>query len=69
MNMVKSDYSGHLISFNEDGWFNATEVAARFGKRPVEWLLLPESERYISALCEFHKVGKSHFIKTRRGKN
>lgn len=68
MDLIQSDYSGHAISFNENGaWFNATEAAAHFGKRPVEWLRLPETERYISALCDFHKVGKSHFVKTKRG--
>jgi len=70
VNLVKSDYSGHRMSFSEDGaWFNATEAAAVYGKQPYEWMRLPETERYISALCEFHKAGKSRFIKTRRGKN
>lgn len=69
LSLVKSEYGGHRISFNEGAWFNATEAAAFYGKRPVEWLRLPETERYISALCDFHKVEKSHFINTRRGKN
>jgi len=70
MNLIKSDYSGYAISFNEDGWFNATAVAAKFGKpEPAQWLRLPDTERYVAALCDFLNVGKSQIIKTKRGKN
>ena len=68
MNLVKADYSGHRISFSEaDAWFNATEAAAFYGKKPIEWLRIQETEKYIEALCEFHKVGVAHFVKTKRG--
>lgn len=67
--LVLSEYSGLPLSFNEDGWFNATEAASVFGKRPVDWLKLKETETYISRLCEFHKVKQNHFMKTKRGKN
>lgn len=50
-NIIVSEYDGTTVSFSEDGWFNATVVAERFGKRPVDWLRLPETERYIDALC------------------
>lgn len=84
--IIPTNYQGQAISFNEDGWFNATEAAARFGKRPAEWLRLPSTEDYIEALVEVlitsqngncqeslaslatnHKVGLSHFVKTKRG--
>jgi len=68
-NLVIADYQGIVVPFTEDGWFNATKVADKFGKRPVDWLRLPDTERYIGALANFYKVRKSHFIKTRRGKN
>ena len=68
MNLIRSDYGGYGISFDErDAWFNATEAAAHFGKKPIEWLRLPETERYLATLCDFHKVGKSHFVRTIRG--
>lgn len=33
--LVSMNYQGLTVSFNEDGWFNATAAAARFGKQPV----------------------------------
>lgn len=65
--IIKFNFDGSLYSFNMDGWFNATEAAARYGKRPIEWLRLPETERYLSAMMRRAEVGKSHFVKTNRG--
>lgn len=79
MKPVQLDYQGSIIHADRDAWFNATEVAALFGKKPIEWLRLPETKRYIEALIRRERakqaeseVGKSHFtkahlIKTRRG--
>ncbi|WEX16255.1 KilA-N domain-containing protein [Pseudomonas sp. G11] len=72
-NVIRLDFEGQLVRFNTDGWINATEVAKRFGKKPVEWLRLPATERYIAALAKaMHlggKVGLSHFglVVTERG--
>lgn len=65
--IVQVEYDQSLMSFNENGWFNATAAAEKFGKRPAEWLRLPDTEKYIDALCDISKVGKSHFVKTSRG--
>lgn len=63
--IIPFHYEGQAVRFNSDGWINATDVAKRFGKKPVEWLRLPASERYIAALAKaLHvevKVGLSHF--------
>ena len=68
--VISADYQGLAVSFREDGWFNATEAATSFGKPPpAQWLRLPETEAYIAALREILNVGKSHIIKTRRGKH
>lgn len=67
--VIHVDYHGLLVPFTESGWFNATAVAERFSKRPIDWLRLPESARYIEALCRKFEVGKSHFVRTRRGGN
>ncbi len=74
MNIIQLDYCSNQISVSREAWFNATEIAAMFGKRPIDWLRLPETERYIEALMkrEAVKVGNpkvrfSHFAKTRRG--
>lgn len=77
--MVTLDYQNLAITASREAWFNATEIAAIFGKKPIDWLRLPETERYIQALIkrekekaaengEVLKVGKSHFIKTKRSK-
>lgn len=65
--LVKSEYDGKEISFTEDGWFNATEVASQYGKRPVDWLKQVETETYINALCRKTEVTKNHFVKTKKG--
>jgi hypothetical protein len=49
-NIVHATFNGTDVRFTDDGWFDATEVAARYGKRPVDWLRLPETKRYIKAL-------------------
>lgn len=65
--LIEAEYQGFAIAFTESGWFNATRAAERFGKEPYEWLRLPETERYIDALCRRLSVGKSAFVKTKRG--
>jgi len=67
--LVPLNYQGTEISFTEDGWFNATNAADLYKKRPVDWLKLKETKDYISRLCEYHKVQENHFIRTKRGKN
>lgn len=64
-NIIPFPYQGQAVRFNTDGWINATDVAKRFGKRPVEWLRLPATERYMKELAAAlglkSEVGKSHF--------
>ena len=67
MNIIKLDYTDRAISATREAWFNATEIAAMFGKQPYEWLRLPETERYIQALCkrEAEKTGRFKYGKSR----
>lgn len=65
--IIKFDFQGQPQSFNADGWFNATEAAKRFGKKPAEWMRLPETVRYLEAMMEMAEVGKSHFVHAKRG--
>lgn len=71
LSLVKTEYTGPLISFDEGAWFNATQAAAKFGKNPHEWLRLPATKEYIEALGEENpNAGKSRiWIKTKRGQN
>lgn len=65
--IVLADYRGLEVSFTGEGWFNATQAAAKFSKRPVDWLKSTEAKRYMRALARSTKVTKSHFARTQRG--
>ena len=45
MSILKLDYQGLPVHADHEAWFNATEIAAMFGKQPYEWLRLPEAGR------------------------
>lgn len=38
------------VFFMEDGWFNATSVAKKFGKLPADWIRLDTTNAYIQEL-------------------
>ena len=67
LELVRANYQGTEIQFNEQGWFNATQAAERFGKRPVDWLSLDTTREYIETLCDMLKCEKSSHLKTRKG--
>lgn len=69
LSIVTRDYQGHSISYQEDGWFNATQAAAEFGKRVDHWIENKETTEYINALCEITNTRKSGYLKTKRGAN
>jgi hypothetical protein len=65
--IVSINYQGFANRFTDDGWFNATIAAEKFGKRPVDWLVLPTTKEYIAALLEDFKSEKiSLLVKTKR---
>ncbi len=49
-NIIPLEYDGHPIRFNDDGWINATDVAAMFDKEPTAWLRQIDVLEYLSAL-------------------
>jgi hypothetical protein len=51
-NLVKAEYCDIAVTFTEAAWFNATEVADKFGKRPIDWIRLEETQAYLKALSE-----------------
>lgn len=65
-NLITVEYQSLAVSFTDDGWFNATAPAKRFGKEPYEWIRLPETIAYIQALER--KSGKIPYYTTRKGK-
>lgn len=67
--LVTMEFHGAAVSFTEDGWFNATEVAARYGKRPADWFENRETQSYIVALADILNVPKEALLKTKRGRH
>lgn len=53
-------YEGHPITIRNDGWFNATEAAAKFGKKPLQWLRQRDTVEYLSELAA--SQGKGDFL-------
>lgn len=70
--IIPFDYQGQAVTFNADGWINATIAAARFDKAPNDWLRLSSTEEYIEKLAgrmNESNTGKSRItlVTTRRG--
>lgn len=63
--IVVLDYQGHSVSYQGDGWFNATQAATKFGKLPNEWLRLPSTVSYLNAFRR--KYGKIPHLRIKRG--
>lgn len=77
-NIIQYNFQGYQVSFNNNGWINATEVASHFGKRLDNWLANKETQEYIEALAlELNTLNSSNLntpkkgdlIKTKRGVN
>lgn len=66
MKQLTLNFNDHDIRFREDGWFNATAAAEKFGKRPNDWLRLPDAARYVAALEA--RYGKISYVKTSRAR-
>lgn len=65
MQIVTRTYEGHAIAYQDDGWFNATQAAAKYDKVPNEWMRLPATIEYLGALEA--KYGKFPHFRTKRG--
>lgn len=72
--LITSQYNGQELSFNEHGWFNATQAANRFNKKPNDWLRLPDTQRYVAALIKRENQKSdtrlsriTDFVKTQKG--
>jgi len=70
--IIPFDYQGQAVTFNTDGWINATLAAARFDKAPNDWLRLGSTAEYIEKLASRmneSNTGKSRItlVTTRRG--
>ena len=53
MNAIQSfQFNDIPVSFHEDGFLNATAIAAHFGKLPKDYLKNEQTQQYITALAE-----------------
>ena len=66
--LIKADFDGQAMQFNDSGWFNATVAADRFGKRPVNWLELDSTVRYMASMSSALKVDKSDLLDIKKGR-
>lgn len=70
--LIKASFGKDIMTFNDDGWFNATHAAQKFDKKVAEWLRLPTTQEYVDALSQTTTVKKGGeippFIRTERGR-
>ena len=55
------------VSFRSDAWFNATQVAAKFGKKPDDWLRTADTKDYISAISQICDFEENQLFSVKRG--
>ena len=64
--LIQADFDGQTMQFNDDGWFNATAAAEKFGKRVQHWFDNQETAAYISKL---NNRISGDLVIAKRGKN
>ena len=55
------------VSFRSDAWFNATQVAASFGKTPKDWLRTEETKAYINAIGQICLIDEKQLVSKKAG--
>lgn len=68
-NVIPFHYQGQAVRFNSEGWINATDVAKRFGKRPVDWLKQGETKEYLKALAEALTCDAGSLVETSKARS
>lgn len=66
-NTILKPYDGLNIPFTQDGYLNATVVAAHFGKLPNDYLRTPDTQSYINQLRDFLAIDKNQLVISKRG--
>ena len=69
MNSIIKQFNDTPITFNDEGWFNATEAAKAFNKETAQWLRLPGTIEYMAALAESIPVEITGLVATKRGQH
>lgn len=63
--LITREYQGNVFTFREDGYFNMTDAAKKFGKDVFEFLRLPSTVEYVEALTGIIPV--SNLTEAKRG--
>lgn len=66
--VIPFNYQGQPVRFNTAGWINATDVAGRYDKRPIDWLKQDETKNYLAALADALNCDPESLLETRRGR-
>ena len=64
--LIQAEFDGQAMQFNDDGWFNATAAAEKFGKRVGDWIDLPSTKKYMEKLNTRYS---GILMNAKRGKN
>lgn len=64
--LIQANFDGQVMQFNDDGWFNATAAAEKFGKRVGDWIDLPSTKEYMEKLNTRYS---GILMNAKRGKN
>ena len=51
--ILNFSFNDAIVSFRDDGFLNATAIAAYFGKQPRDYLKTEQTQQYIAALADF----------------
>ena len=68
--MIKQFQTGELVVkcfFQEDGYFNATQVAKVFGQKPDNWLVLDKTNKLVEAISRKMEIEQNQLVISRRG--
>lgn len=65
--LITREYNGNVFTFREDGYFNMTDAAKKFGKDLSNFTRSPETVAYLDALAI--SVKSTDLIESQRGRN
>ena len=62
-NIITASYNNAItVSFTNDAWFNATEVAKQFSKESNNWLMQRDTAEYVATLGDMISESKTCFL-------
>jgi len=67
VNKVTVSVDVSMLIKTDDLFFNATEIAKQFDKKPADWLRSESAQKYIKIVSDVRKIHIENLIKTKRG--